>query len=64
VYFLDNKSEAFETFKKFMDMTEITTEKNIIFLRLDRGGEYLSNEYKSYCENPEIHKFLITPYTS
>jgi transposase InsO family protein len=63
VYFLEKKSEAFETFKKFKVMIEKTTGKKIRSLRLDRGGEYLSNQFKSYCENHEIRRFLTTPYT-
>jgi transposase InsO family protein len=63
MYFLEKKSEAFETFKKFKVMVEKTTGKNIRFLRSDRGGEYLSNEFKSYCENHGIRRFLTAPYT-
>jgi transposase InsO family protein len=63
VYFLEKKSEAFETFKKFKVMVEKTTGKNIRSLRSDRGGEYLSNQFKSYCENHWIRKFLTAPYT-
>jgi transposase InsO family protein len=63
VYFLEKKSEAFETFKKFMVMVEKTTGNNIRSLRSDRGGEYLSNEFKLYCENQKIRRFLTAPYT-
>jgi transposase InsO family protein len=63
VYFLEKKSEAFETFKKFKVMIEKTTAKNIRSLRSDRGGEYLSNEFKLYCENQRICRFLTAPYT-
>jgi transposase InsO family protein len=63
VYFLEEKSEAFETFKMFKVMIEKTTGKNIRSLRSDRGGEYLSNQFKSYYENHGIRRFLTTPYT-
>jgi transposase InsO family protein len=63
VYFLKKKSEAFETFKKFKVMVEKMMGKKIISLRSDRGGEYTSNQFKSYCENHEIRRFLTTPYT-
>jgi transposase InsO family protein len=63
VYFLEKKSEAFETFKKFKVMVEKTTRKNIRSLRSDRSGEYLSNKFKLYCENQGIRKFLTAPYT-
>jgi transposase InsO family protein len=45
VYFLKKKSEAFETFKKFKVVIEKTTGKNIRSMRLDRVGEYLSNQF-------------------
>jgi transposase InsO family protein len=53
VYFLEKK---FETFEK-------TTGKNIRFLRSERGGKYLSNEFKSYCENHGIRRFFTASYT-
>jgi transposase InsO family protein len=63
VYFLEKKSEAFEIFKNFKVMIEKTTGKNIQSLRSDIGGEYLSNKFKSYCENHGIRRFLTAPYT-
>jgi transposase InsO family protein len=63
VYFLKKKSEAFETFKKFKVMVEKTTGKNIRSLKSNRDGEYLSNQFKSYCENHGIRGFLTAPYT-
>jgi transposase InsO family protein len=63
VYFLEKKSETFETFKKFKIIIEKMTRKNTRSLRLDRCGEYMSNEFKSYYENHGIRRFLTTPYT-
>jgi transposase InsO family protein len=63
VYFLEKKSDAFETFKKFKVMVEKTTGKKIRSLRSDRGDEYLSNQFKSYYENHGIRRFLTAPYT-
>jgi Integrase core domain len=63
VYFLEKKSKAFETFKKFKVMVEKTTGKKIRSLRSDKGGEYLFNQFKSYYENHRICMFLTTPYT-
>jgi transposase InsO family protein len=64
VYFLEKKSEAFETFKKFKFMVEKMMGKKIQSLRSDRGGEYLSNQFKSYYENHDIRSFLTAPYTT
>jgi transposase InsO family protein len=63
VYFLEKKSEAFETFKKFNVVVEKITGRKIRSLRSDRGSEYLSNQFKSYCDNHMIHKFFTVPYT-
>jgi transposase InsO family protein len=63
VYFLEKKSVAFETFKKFKIMVEKAIGKKNRSLRSDRDGEYLSNQFKSYYENHEIHRFLTAPYT-
>jgi Ran GTPase-activating protein (RanGAP) involved in mRNA processing and transport len=58
VYFIGNKSETFETFKKIKVMVEKIMKKDIRFLRLDKSGEYISNEFKSYCNNHEIRIIL------
>ncbi|PKU61775.1 Retrovirus-related Pol polyprotein from transposon TNT 1-94 [Dendrobium catenatum] len=50
VYFLKEKSETFNVFKKFKAMVEKTTGKFIKALRSDRGGEYNSAEFTSFCE--------------
>jgi hypothetical protein len=63
VYFLEKKSETFVTFKKLKVMVEKMTGKNIRSLRSDRGGEYMSNQFKSYYENHRIRMFFTAPYT-
>ena len=32
-------------------------------LGIDRGGEFISNEFNTYCEKNGIHRDLTTPYT-
>ncbi|GJV97012.1 retrovirus-related pol polyprotein from transposon TNT 1-94 [Tanacetum coccineum] len=63
VYFLEQKSEVFETFKKFKATVEKTTGQYIKALRSDRGGEYLSISFIKFCEEQGIKRFLTTPYT-
>jgi Integrase core domain/GAG-pre-integrase domain len=63
VYFLKEKSEAFETFKRFKIMIEKNTWTYIKSLRSDRGGEYLSNNFKKNYEEHGIRMFYTTPYT-
>jgi transposase InsO family protein len=64
VYFFEKKSKIFMTFKKSKVMIEKMMRNNIRSLRLDKGGEYISNKFKSYCEKYEIHRYLTAPYTS
>jgi len=62
VYFLKEKSEAFETFRKFKTMIEKSKGLHIRALRSDRG-EYLWNQFKGYCEEHGIRRYLMAPYT-
>ena len=43
VYLLKQKSQAFDVFKSFKAMPKKEINKFIKFLRLDGGGEYMSN---------------------
>ena len=58
VYFLKEKSEAFETFKKFKVMVEKRTGYYIKALRSDRGGEYMSTAFTNFCEEQGIKRYL------
>ncbi|KAJ3693375.1 hypothetical protein LUZ60_008855 [Juncus effusus] len=63
VYFLKEKSEVLEVFKKFKILVEKTTGMHIKTLRSDRGGEYMSTAFTSYCEEHGIKRFLTAPYS-
>ncbi|RVW83084.1 Retrovirus-related Pol polyprotein from transposon TNT 1-94 [Vitis vinifera] len=63
VYFLQSKAETFETFKKFKAFVEKQSGKCIKVLRTDRGGEFLSNDFKVFCEEEGLHRELTTPYS-
>lgn len=63
VYFLKEKSEAFEVFKKFKVMVEKATGRHIKAVRSDRGGEYTSMAFMEYCEKQGIRRFLTAPYS-
>ncbi|GKA50384.1 retrovirus-related pol polyprotein from transposon TNT 1-94, partial [Tanacetum coccineum] len=62
VYFLKEKSQAFEVFKKFIAMVEKEKCLKIKSVRSDRGGEFLSKEFNKFCEDNEIRRFLTAPY--
>ncbi|GJX06737.1 retrotransposon protein, putative, ty1-copia subclass [Tanacetum coccineum] len=63
VYLLKHKHEAFETFKVFKNEVENQLGKTIKALRSDRGGEYISQEFKDYLKAWGIVQQLTPPYT-
>lgn len=63
VYHLKNKSEAFEKFKEYKAEAEKQTGESIKTLRSDRGGEYLSHEFKNYLRECDIVSQLTPPGT-
>ncbi|GJV40477.1 retrotransposon protein, putative, ty1-copia subclass [Tanacetum coccineum] len=63
VYLLKNKHEVFETFKVFKNKVENQLGKKIMALRLDQGGEYISQEFKDYLKACGIVQRLTLPYT-
>lgn len=63
VYFLKSKDEAFGTFKNFQALVETSPGKRVKIFRTDRGGEFTSNEFKSYCEKAGIQRHYTAPYT-
>ena len=52
---------AFEMFKAFKNEVENQLGKNIKMLRPDRGGEYLSQEFKAYLRDYGIVSQLTPP---
>ncbi|GJY16007.1 retrotransposon protein, putative, ty1-copia subclass [Tanacetum coccineum] len=50
VYLLKHKHEVFETFKVFKNEVENQLGKTIKAIRSDRGGEYISQEFKDYLK--------------
>nr|GFA33149.1 retrotransposon protein, putative, Ty1-copia subclass [Tanacetum cinerariifolium] len=63
VFLLKHKHEVFETFKVFKAEVELQLGKKIKALRSDRGGEYLSQEFKDYLSENGIVQNLTSPYT-
>lgn len=62
-YFLKEKSEAFSYFKEFKKKVETETGKQIKCLRTDRGGEYTSVEFSTFCKDHGVRRQLTTAYT-
>lgn len=63
IYFLSNKSETFVLFTRFKSQVEKKTREALACLRTDRGGEFLSNEFKIFCEEMGISRQLTTAFT-
>ncbi|GKD80093.1 retrovirus-related pol polyprotein from transposon TNT 1-94 [Tanacetum coccineum] len=57
VNFLEQKSEALETFKNFKAMVEKTTCQYIKALRSYRGGKYVSTPFIMFCEEEGIKRY-------
>lgn len=55
VYFLKNKSEVFEKFINFKELVEYQSGLHIKVLRIDRGGEYISEEFISNLQQGTPH---------
>ncbi|CAM6096997.1 unnamed protein product [Calypogeia fissa] len=63
VYFLRSKDETFCKFKEFRAMIEKELGHNISCLHSDRGGEYLSTEFKHFCDQFGIQRQLTLART-
>lgn len=62
IYFLSTKSQTLTYFAQFKQLVE-TPERKIQKLRSDRGGEYLSNDFQSFCHKHGIHHQLTSGYS-
>ena len=58
---IQRKSEAFSKFKTFKKLAEQETKATIKTFRSDRGGEFLSQEFTSYCETHGIIRHTTAP---
>lgn len=63
IYFLVEKSEALCTFKNFKSCVEKETGAYIKCLRTDRGGEFTSHDFNSFCKEHGIKRQLTAAYT-
>ena len=62
VDFLKEKLEAFEKFKIFKNKVENESRAKIKSLRLDRGGEFTSREFNTFCEEHGVRRQLSSPH--
>lgn len=60
---LKEKSEAFSKFKTFKHLVERESKMQIQTLRTDRGGEFVSTEFNTFCNESGIKRHLTAPYS-
>jgi transposase InsO family protein len=63
IFFLKNKSEAFENFKIYKEMVENEMDSRIKCLRSYNGGEFTSKEFMEYCSNHGIKRQFFATRT-
>lgn len=62
VYCIERKSEVLDKFKEFVAMAEALHGKRVAKLKSDNGGEYTSNEFKSYCKQKGIQMIFTVAH--
>lgn len=60
---LKEKSEAFDRFRRFKRLIEQETKVSIQTLRTDRGGEFTSQEFQTFCDDNGVKHHLTAPYS-
>lgn len=63
VYMLKTKDEALTAFKRYKVVIEKGTRQGIKVLRTDRGGEFCSREFVTFCETEGIQRHYTAPYS-
>jgi hypothetical protein len=63
VYCIRQKSDVFDTFKKWKSLVENETGKSLKCLRSDNGGEYCSKEFDDYFSYHGIRREKTVPRT-
>ena len=60
---LKEKSDAFSKFKNFKLLVEQESKTRIQTFITDRGGEFVSHEFNSFCNESGIRRHLTAPYS-
>ena len=63
VFFLREKSEAFQHFKIVKNLVESESGKKLKCFITDRGGEFNSEEFDNFCDLNGIKRQLTAPYS-
>eukprot|EP00253_Pinus_taeda_P023450 PITA_23450 len=63
IYCIQNKSDVFDTFKKWKALVENKAGKRLKCFRSDNGGEYCRKEFDRYCLENGIRREKTVPRT-
>ena len=63
VVYLREKLEEFKKFKWYLARVEKEIGKRLKFLRSDRGGDFISNEFNNCCIERGIKRYVLAPST-
>lgn len=63
VYFIKNKCDVLNCFKKYNMMIKNKFSHSVRVLHTDNGGEYTSKDFKDYLDSQGISHELTAPYT-
>lgn len=63
IFLLENKSAVLSKFKEYVELGKTKFGKKVKCIRSDRGGEYLSNDFKKYLAKEGITNQCTAPYT-
>lgn len=63
IVLLRSKDEAFDAVKRVQAVAEAECELKLKAIRTDRGGEFTSNDFSSYCDSKGIKHYLTAPYS-
>jgi transposase InsO family protein len=58
-----SKDEALAALKKIKNSTETELRLKVMAIRTDRGGEFTSKVFSSFCDEVGIRHFLMAPYS-
>lgn len=63
-FFLQSKSQALESFRKFLTTAERQTGLKLKQISTDGGGELTSRDWSEFCQNQGIKHQITVPYSS
>ena len=59
---MQKKSETYSKFCEFKALVEKESGKQVKALRSENGGEFISGEFKEFCNAEGIRRELIAPH--